>query len=401
MERLTPKHGLKIDRLDALLVCALVVVLSSYAMGYKLDWSQLDQQTPDVVSVQGAADDEESESDAEDAKEAREKAEEPPMVVSAPITSMGPSSTPQTAMSQGPVEPSAAPVQPAAPPVDPKEAAWAEMTSELERMASRHRGRVAVYVKDLKDGRTWTYHENDLFPSASLIKVPIMAAVFAKIKDGGATLHDRITLRRHNRVGGSGSLKWSPDGTRYSVADLLQRMIHESDNTATSMLIEHVGLGYIQRQFPTFGLLYTGIYQEGMSIKSGRVQNENYTTAREMSMLMEKIYRGELIDRSSSQLMMEILKHKKAVASRLAKSLPREWEIAHKTGLLRNACHDVAIILSPKGDYAITVLTGSNQSYKVAKDFITRLGRVTYVHYGGYPQYYAARGKRGRQLARR
>jgi beta-lactamase class A len=147
------------------------------------------------------------------------------------------------------------------------------------------------------------------------------------------------------------------------------------------------------------GLLYTGIYEEGMSIKGGRVAHENYTTAREMTALMEKIYRGEAVDKLSSSVMMEILKRPKAVASRLAKGLPAGWEIAHKTGLLRQACHDSAVFLTPNGDYAMTVLTGQNRSYSHAKDFITKLGRVTFAHYAG-PQYLAKAPRRSRARSR-
>jgi beta-lactamase class A len=86
--------------------------------------------------------------------------------------------------------------------------------------------------------------------------------------------------------------------------------------------------------------------------------------------------------------MLDILKKPKAVASRLAKGMPPGWEIAHKTGLLRQACHDSAIFLSPNGDYAITVLTGQNRSYSQAKDFITKLAKVTFKNYAG-PNYYA------------
>jgi beta-lactamase class A len=115
-----------------------------------------------------------------------------------------------------------------------------------------------------------------------------------------------------------------------------------------------------------------------------------------MEMLLEKIYRGEAVDKTSSDLMMEILKKPKAVASRLAKGMPSGWEIAHKTGLLRQACHDSAIFLTPNGDYAITVLTGQNASYSQAKNFITRVAHVTFEHYAG-PRYYASATKRRRR----
>lgn len=358
MNRLKAGPRLRLDRVDVMLALALFVVVSSYALGYRLDWSQLDEAAPAETEASAAP-------EAPAAPSAFLAALKSAPVLVREVAASGASSW----------------------ATDPRQEEWDSMIAELERLASRHRGRVALCLTDLKSGRAWRFHENDLFPTASLIKVPIMAAVFYKIQEGQLSLYDRLTLRRHLRVGGSGSLKWRPDGTRLTVRELLQFMISESDNTATAMLLDAVGLGYVQRQLPKMGLLYTGIYEEGMSIRSGRVHNENYTTAGEMTMLMEKIYRGQLVDEPSSRLMLEILRHRKAVASRLAKGLPPGWEIAHKTGLLRQACHDSAIFFTPQGDYVMTVLTGQNGDYKSAKEFISRLGRVTFRHYS--PRFYA------------
>ena len=282
----------------------------------------------------------------------------------------------------------------------PRDVQWETMTASLGKMAERYPGRVAIYLKDLKTGRTWTHHADDLFPAASLIKVPVMIAAFYKIRDGRLALDEKIAITRRNRVGGSGSLKWRPDGTKLTVRELLVHMINESDNTATKMVLDHLGIGYVQQQFPRMGLLYTGIYEEGMSIKGGRVMHENYTTAREMASLMDKIYTGQAVDKVSSEVMLEILKKPKAVASRLAKGMPVGWDIAHKTGLLRQACHDSAIFLTPNGDYAVTVLTGQNRSYSQAKDFITKVAKVTFKHYAG-PRYYAKAAPRRRARAAR
>lgn len=360
MHRLAPNLKLRFDRIDLMLAGALAVVGASYSLGYRLDWSQVEAKPVDEAPA-------------------------PPelaMVAASAAPLTVPSGT--VPASQSTVPPAVTELKP-----DPREEAWEAMTQELNRLAARHQGRVAIYLTDFKDGKTWVYHPDDLFPSASLIKVPIMICTFYAIQDGRIALSEKLTLHRRNRVGGSGSLKWRPDGARLSVRELLQLMISESDNTATNMMIEALGMGYIQQQFPRMGLVYTGIYKEGMSLNGSRVAHENYTTAREMNMMMEKIYRGQLVDKPSSMLMLEILRHKKAVASRLAKGLPNGWEIAHKTGLLRHACHDSAIFLTPHGDYGMTVLTGQNGSYKIAKDFISRLGRVTFRHYGGYPNYYA------------
>lgn len=348
---------------DFLLFAALIVIGLSYGLGYRLDWSEEGGRPEDDVEV----------------------AEIPAPAAGAPLAAL---------RSLGPaIGPTPAPeIKP-----DARSLAWDKMVVGLDAAVSRYPGRVSIVLRDLRSGRTWVHHPDDLFPAASLIKVPIMIAAFYKMKDGQLSLDERLALSRRNRVGGSGSLKWRPDGARLAVRDLLVYMINESDNTATKMILERLGLGYVQQQFPRIGLLYTGIYEEGMSIKGGRVAHENYTTAREMTMLLEKIYKGEAVDKPSSELMMEILKRPKAVPSRLAKGLPAGWEIAHKTGLLRQACHDSAIFLTPNGDYAMTVLTGQNPSYSQAKTLITRLAHVTFANYAG-PRYYAkAIGRRRRR----
>ena len=369
VERKIGWDALRAQGADLLLFSALVVVGLSYGLGYRLDWSEESGRPEDDAEV--------AELSAPAAVPPQAEPAAPVVVVAAP---------PVATMSAAP--------QPEMRP-NPRDAAWDKMVGQLDALAARYPGRVSIYVKDLKGGRAWTHNPDDLFPAASLIKVPILIATFYKIRDGGVSLDDSLTITRLNRVGGSGSLKWRPDGTQLTVRDALTHMINESDNTATKMVLERVGIGYVQQQFPRMGLLYTGIYEEGMSIKGGRVAHENYTTAREMEMLLEKIYRGEAVDKASSDVMMEILKKPKAVASRLQKGMPAGWEIAHKTGLLRQACHDSAIFFTPNGDYAITVLTGQNASYSTAKDFITKIAHVTFANYAG-PRYLASAKKRRR-----
>ncbi len=372
--------ALRAQGTDLLLVSAIAVIGLAYGLGYRLDWNE------------EAGRPEEDQEVAEIAAPASLGAAAPPIIVAVP-----PPAPPEAAVIPAPVTTSIGPAPAPTIAPDPRDAQWDEMTGELAKMADRYPGRVSIYLKDFKSGRTWMHHPDDLFPAASLIKVPVMIASFYKIRDGQLALDEKIAISRRNRVGGSGSLKWRPDGTKLTVRELLIHMINESDNTATKMMLDRLGIGYVQQQFPRMGLLYTGIYEEGMSIKGGRVMHENYTTAREMTSLMDKIYTGQAVDKVSSEVMLEILKKPKAVASRLAKGMPAGWEIAHKTGLLRQACHDSAVFLTPNGDYAITVLTGQNRAYSTAKDFITKVAHVTFKHYAG-PRYYAKAG--GRRKAR-
>ena len=271
-----------------------------------------------------------------------------------------------------------------------KDAEWATMVTSMDEQAHKYPGNVGIYIKDLNSGKVWEYNPDRLFPSASLIKVPIMVAICEKIKRSELSLDTLITLTRHDRAGGSGTLKWAREGTSLSVMEILYKMITESDNTATKMLLDHAGIAYFQQAFQSLGLVYTKIYPEGLSLTSGRVARENYTTAREMAGLMERIYKGEMVDKNLSEFMLDVLKHNKS-RSRLRKGLPLGWEIGHKTGLLRKSCHDVGVVFSPRGDYVIAVLTSDVPNYKSAKGFITRVAKLTYQYYKTDSDYAAVR----------
>ena len=183
---------------------------------------------------------------------------------------------------------SAKPVPPGAPLAE-QEADWQRMVARIGKLARRYRGHVAVEIEDLTRGERWTYHPDERFPSASLIKVPIMACVFGKIHEGGLSLDDIEVIGRKDRRSGSGSLKWRPAGTHITVRELLRHMITESDNTAAAVFIRLLGYDYLREHFAQMGLVKTSINRQGMSLRSGRVANENYTTAREMSSLLERI----------------------------------------------------------------------------------------------------------------
>lgn len=264
------------------------------------------------------------------------------------------------------------------------ESAWNEMTMKIYETALRYPGRVGIFVKDFTTGREWSFNPDAKFPSASLVKVPVMASVFSKAVREGLDLNSEIRLTHKDRRSGSGTLKWAREGTRIGIIEIIYKMITESDNTATQMLIDNFGMPFFQSEFQRLGLKVTNICQEGLSLSSKPVKNENYTTPREMAALFEKIYRGKMLTPEASSAMMEILKGNKS-RSRLRSGTPREWEIGHKTGLLRKSCHDVGVVFSPGGDYLIAVLTSNVPDYRSGKNFISRVAKIASVYYGSEP----------------
>ena len=255
---------------------------------------------------------------------------------------------------------------PPAPQSSISDPRWLQLTTQLQANIQHFPGRVSVYLKDLNSGREWNHNPDQFMPSASLIKVPILAAVLKKIENGELSLDTQLPVTKKNRASGSGRLKWQQTGAKFTVAELLHYLITESDNTAMRILLDLVGINYAQQTFAEMGLIATNIENEGLKLSSRPVLKENYTTAREMAELMEKIYKGTLISKESSQIMLDLMKNLKH-RERLAKSLPKGWQIAHKTGLLRHACHDAGIIFSPSGDYVLVVLTWKGGDYRTAK----------------------------------
>ncbi len=257
----------------------------------------------------------------------------------------------------------------------------APLVAAVQSEINRFNGRVGFYLKDLQTGRTLAINADELFPSASLVKVPIMMGVFKKIAAGEISLDTTLVLRRDDKVGGSGILKRCRSGSRWTVERLLRLMISRSDNTAARMLVNLTGIPYLNSTFQSLDLQVTRVQEEPLFRLTPDVSVENYTTPREMARLLENLYHGGCITPESSQRMMDIMKKGKA-RHRLARYLPRGWEIADKTGLLRGACHHIGIVFTPHGNFLICVLTADNtdSEYGRAKQFIARVGRKVFRH---------------------
>jgi len=291
--------------------------------------------------------------------------------------------------------------KPVAPPVEtinPDD--WKSLVSAVQRQAQEFNGSVGYVIKDMRTGAVTSSRADHPFLSASLIKVPILCAAYQAVEEGKMSLSAPIVLAKGDRRGGSGLLKNAPVGSVYTNRELLELLIIHSDNTAAELLVRQLGYEYMRETFTRFGLRETQIHPEGFSLSSRRVKMDNITSPRDMALLLEKIYRGTLVSREASAEMLDILKRQK-LRDRLPRYLPTGWKIAHKTGLLRKACHDVGIVYSPKGEYMICVLTGQDVNYTYAKQFIASVGRITFDHYLGASHRASVPVRANNQQARR
>ena len=178
--------------------------------------------------------------------------------------------------------------------LEQKKVAWQVLRQKLTNEISQFKGETGIVVKDLETGWELSYGKNQLFPSASLVKIPLMAACFLAADQGRIKLDRNIALKSVDKLTGSGVLKDMPAGTTFSVERLTGLMIYDSDNTATNIVTNLLGIDYLNRTFKTFGLKDTELSRKIADYRLRDKGIENYTTAEDMALLLEKIYRRTL-----------------------------------------------------------------------------------------------------------
>lgn len=262
-----------------------------------------------------------------------------------------------------------------------KKANWAVLENKIKEETDKFGQETGLIIKDLSTGWTIAVNKDKLFPSASMVKIPIMATIFSLCAEKGLDLEQRLVLANKCKVLGSGIIKDYAAGTEFNIDYLIEVMITESDNTAANMLIDHFGLEPLNNYFKKLGLSNTNIVRKMMDFKSRKEGIENFTSVSDVAYLLEEIYNNKLINKDFSQKCLEILKKQKA-KDRIPAKLPSSTVVAHKTGLERGVCHDAGIVFTSNGDFLICVLTRHNYKFAApAKKFISQVAVDTYNYY--------------------
>jgi len=262
-----------------------------------------------------------------------------------------------------------------------RKVAWQVLRQKLINEISQFKGEAGIVIKDLRVNWEVSHNKDKLFPSASLAKIPIMSACFLAAQEGRIKLNREIVLKSRDKFSGSGILKDMRPGITFSVEELIGLMIYDSDNTATNMLINIVGIDYLNNTFNSFGLKNTNLSRKIADFSSRDRGIENYTTAADMALILEGMYRRDLVNKDISGKCLKVLKLQR-VNDRIPKYLPVDVTVAHKTGLERGICHDAGIVFSCKGDFLICVLTKhANLNSIASKEFIARIALHTYNYF--------------------
>ncbi len=267
------------------------------------------------------------------------------------------------------------------------------LESRLAPLIASHKGIVSIGVKNLTTGETW-YHKGDaVMPTASLIKVAVLVDAYMQADEGKLNLRDKVTLREDDKVPGSGLLSQHfSDGASFSLRDAIRLMVAVSDNTATNLVLDKVGIENVNKRMADWGCPETRINAKvfrGSTTSVDKARTAKYglgsTTAKEMVKLFEKIQTNDGVRPAIKLVMLEHLK-KNDDKDKFTRLLPPGFVVAHKDGAVSNARTDAGILYTPAGAIIVCVLTTDNADRRWVRDnagnlLCARVAREVYDHY--------------------
>ena len=253
---------------------------------------------------------------------------------------------------------------------------YTEWKKEIEKIISQMEGSVCINFYDLNKNNVFSINGDKKVLSASMIKLLILAELMKKISENKFSLSDTIMIADSMKTGGDGVLKELNTGHHFTLKELATLMIIVSDNQATNILIDFLGMENINQLGKELRLKKTFLGRKMMDIEARKNGYDNYTCADDISSLLKLIYQEKLINEEASQLMLDILLRQQQ-GERLQRYLPSDIKIAHKCGDLDNLENDGGIIWIGNKAYILVVLTSGMPNLQ-CKQTIGKISKFVY-----------------------
>jgi beta-lactamase class A len=263
----------------------------------------------------------------------------------------------------------------------------------LEDAAVSLDGVVSYAIGDLTNGDGFERMSNVPFPTASIIKLAILYELVKRADEKSLTLDDTIVLDRKRAV--PGGLLYELGTPTLSLRDYANAMIIESDNTATNVLIAHLGMDAITARMEKLGLVSIKLRRYMIDLDAAKQGRENVATAADIGRLLQMFHKADGLSPAAQTEALTILKKRKNTAVRNA--VPAGVAIASKTGGLEGVRGEAAIVYAKNRPFVIVVLTTYLQDDDAGDKAIERLAQVAY---GYFARLGAAAPETGRQLHR-
>jgi beta-lactamase class A len=263
---------------------------------------------------------------------------------------------------------------------------WQKLETTVQETNRGLDGTMGVAVQDLTDGRTFLLNANHVFAQASSIKVAVLAELYRQEQrteegiSGKAKLSDLYTVDAHDLVADSfimGGL--TPGVTRVTNRDLATFMVAVSDNSATNVLIDRVGMQNVNVMLDSLGLHQTRLQRKMMDVKAAQEGRENISTPSEMMALFAALYQKKVLSKALAEDFFKVLGTPKA--SDIPRYIPEDVVCANKPGELAGVRNDVGIVFVPNRPFVIVVMTAYLKRESDGDDAIAKIAGAAYEYF--------------------
>lgn len=260
---------------------------------------------------------------------------------------------------------------------------WRKLEDSVHRTARELDGVLGVAVLDLTGGEQFVLHGDEVFPQASSIKIAVLLELYRQTQEGspgGAKLRDAYTVREADLVPDSDVMAGlTPGVTRVTNRDLATFMVAVSDNSATNVLIDRVGMENVNRTLDGLGLKRTRLRRKMMDLRAAREGRENVATPREMMLLLEAVYRGKVLNREMTEDFLKVLSTHKESA--LVSGLPDGVRAANKPGALEGVRNDSGIVFAANRPFVLCVMGTYLKDEKAGEAAIRQIAAAAYAYF--------------------
>jgi len=286
--------------------------------------------------------------------------------------------------------------QPGAAPAPASRIVRADTTAlrrALDSIADAHQGIVGYSVIDMETGARLARRGDEKFPTASLIKVPILVTVFDLAAKNQISLDDPLTVLKIDQVPGSGIVQYLHNGTILTVRDAAWLMTTISDNTATNLLLDRIIIRRVWAKMDSLGLTQTRVHSKSFLRSSSVAMDSSVkyglgvTTPNEMARLFELLAQGKAVNPVMDSTMLDILRHNNDET--LLQRFAGGARAAHKTGAT-DAVRTECSLFYLRNRVVACVMTRENKDQRWVLDTepqltIANMGRVIIAAFGGVP----------------
>jgi beta-lactamase class A len=234
--------------------------------------------------------------------------------------------------------------------------------AQIQSLVQNFNGNIGIYVKNLKTGRTVSINADTIFPTASMVKIPILIGVMDKINKGELTYHQELRYRDSLLYEGVDILGSFKDSEKIELSKVLMLMLTTSDNTASLWLQSLAGTGTrINAILDSMGFLKTRVNSRTPGREAARTEyGWGQTTPREMATMLEQIYQGKVISQAASDRMLRSLNRNYWDAEGLSQ-IPPHATVFSKNGAVDASRSEAILVRGVKSNYVFCICTKNNK----------------------------------------